>query len=448
MIGVIGPLDSVALTLSVADELGIADQVVGRPYRAIADALDVALELDPVCQVLLFTGRVPYAIGRSSGVLRATLRFVPHGGADLYRALVHLLRTHHGELPRISLDTIESAIVTEAYADLGLEPPSHVLELEEAGQPVGLRPADDIVAYHLDATRRGDVDVCVTCLGEVDRSLRAAGVQTFRISHTRSALREALEQASLAARLAITEVSQPAAVLVRASMLARTTSGGSTGGTSYDVQRRRLRIREVILDLAERVQGRLVDLDETTFVIYTNRGTIDGAISRLLEGHGSPFDPTVLPAGIHVGVGLGATVSAAEEHARRALAMGERDGVLHVVHPDGAVVRASDQGPASTLRLREMHAPTLEVARELGLGPLALARLTQALRQVDTSAVTAAELARAYGIEPRSARRMMTALQRAGIATALGRQGGPGAGRPQTVYRIDVARLVPAAWER
>ncbi|MEZ4595733.1 MAG: hypothetical protein R3C32_02210 [Chloroflexota bacterium] len=58
--------------------------------------------------------------------------------------------------------------------------------------------------------------------------------------------------------------------------------------------------------------------------------------------------------------------------------------------------------------------------------------------------MTAAELARAYGIEARSARRLTTSLQRAGIATATGRQGGGGAGRPQTVYRIDVGRLIPA----
>jgi hypothetical protein len=38
----------------------------------------------------------------------------------------------------------------------------------------------------------------------------------------------------------------------------------------------------------------------------------------------------------------------------------------------------------------------------------------------------------------------MTALGRAGIATRLGRQGGARAGRPQTVYRIDVSRLIPA----
>jgi response regulator of citrate/malate metabolism len=123
--------------------------------------------------------------------------------------------------------------------------------------------------------------------------------------------------------------------------------------------------------------------------------------------------------------------------------MGNRDGDLHVAAADGTVTRVGRTGHAETLRLRETDVAMARLARQLGLGPLALTRLTRALRQVDASAVTAAELAQAYGIEARSARRLMTALQRAGIAMPQGRQGGARAGRPQTVYRIDVGRLVP-----
>jgi len=178
MIGVIGPADSTALALSVAAEVGLADVVVGRSYASVETSLGLARELDRVCQVLLFTGRVPYALARASDSLGATLRYVPHSGADLYRTLVHLLRAYRGELPRVSLDTIQPALVREAYEDLGLEPPRHILPLEVDGDPDRVRAAADIVAFHLARFQAGDVDVCVTCLGEVDRELRAAGVRT------------------------------------------------------------------------------------------------------------------------------------------------------------------------------------------------------------------------------------------------------------------------------
>ncbi len=450
MIGVVGPVDSTALALAVAAEEGLADQVVGRTYGSVEEAHALAVELDRICQVLLFTGRVPYALARASDGLRASLRYVPHSGADLYRTLVHLLREFRGELPRISLDTIQRSVVREAYVDLGLEPPTHILSLTPDDDPEHIRPTADIVAFHLERFRAGDVDVCVTCLGEVDRELRTAGVRTWRIAHTRAVLRDALHQAELAARLAITETTQPAAVLVQAPRLRASDGSGAVStanGGSYETQRRQLRAREAVLDLAERLQGRLAELDEATFIVYTHRGTVEGAVSRLMAGNGGPLDPERLPADLRVGVGMGATVPGAEENARKALVMGERDGDLHVAYADGTVMRASRDRPAEMYRLRETDGPTLRIARELGLGPLALTRLTQALRQVDASAVTAAELAQAYGIEARSARRLMTALQRAGIATRLGRQGGPRAGRPQTVYRIDVGRLIPADGE-
>lgn len=445
MIGVIGPSDSTELAISVAREEGMEDRVVVRAYGSVEEAPGLAHELDGICQVLLFTGRVPYALGRRAEGLQASLQFVPHSGADLYRSLVRLLRDFKGELPRLSLDTIEPHTVVEAFEDLGLDPPEHILPLDVEGDHAGIRSAEDIAAFHTARYRAGEVDVCLTCLGSVYAALHEAGIPASRITHTKSVMREALRQADLAARLAMIETTQPAAVLISVPSLRL---DPADDGGPYDTQRRRLRAREAILDFAERLQGRLADLDDATFVVYTNRGTIESAVQRLSAGHGGALQLQRLPADARVGVGLGATVPEAEDNARRALVMGERDGDLYVAFADGEVVRTSrDRSPAS-YRLRETHEPTLRLARQLGLGPLALARLTRALRQVDPSAVTAVELARAYGIEARSARRMITALQRAGIATRLGRQGGPRAGRPQTVYRIDLGSLMPSDSEQ
>jgi hypothetical protein len=441
MIGVIGPSDSTALALKVASEEGLGDVVIVRAYTSADEAPLLAKDLDEMCQVLLFTGRVPHAIAQRAKGLRAKTMFVPHSGADLYRTLVQLLREFKGDLPRVSLDTIDPHTVREAFEDLGLPPPDHVLALEHEDTVGGVRSADDIAQFHIARYRAGDVDACLTCLGAVYSILRAASVPAWRISHTRTAMREALRQAHMAARLAITEATQPAAVLVRVDGL-RVPSADRA--SAYDNQRRRLRAREEVIDFAERLHGRLAELDDETFVVYTSRGAIEDAVSTLSSGRGGPLKMDGFLAEVHVGVGLGSTVPVAEENARRALAIEDGGRGIRIAFADGEIVSASAEGTISTYRLREVHEPTLRLARQLGLGPLALTRLVRALRQVDASGVTASELARAYGIQPRSTRRIITSLQRAGIATPLGRHGGTGAGRPQTVYRIDLDRLVPA----
>lgn len=440
VIGVIGPADSTQLALRVARDEGIDHEVLVRPYASADEAPALATELAELCQVIVFTGRVPYALAKLARPMAVTLQYVPHSGADLYRALLHLQRERRGELPRISLDTIEPSVVAEAYEDLGLVPPQHVLPLD-SGPDGSILPPGDITAFHLARYRAGDVDVCVTCLGSVYEELGAAGVPAVRIAHTRTVLRDSLRQAHLAARLAITEAMQPGAVIVRFTDEA---AGRASDPASYEAQRRRLEVRMAVVGLAEGLGGRIAELDGETLIVYTNRTTIDAALSRLAVDRSGPFGAMRRMSEVAMGIGLGSTVRAAEENARRALVIGERYGDLHMGLPDGEVVLATQDEGAGSYRLRETRGPTLRVAEELGLGPLAFGRLVRALRQVDVASLTAADLARAYGIEPRSARRLMTSLQRAGIATRMGVQGGPGAGRPQTVYRIDVAKLVPA----
>jgi hypothetical protein len=439
VIGVIGPSDSVARAEIVAVEEGIREAVIPRAYATIAEAPTLARELDPLCQVIVFTGRYPHALTVADGTYQSALQFIPHSGADLYATIVRVLKGGDCRWPRTSVDTIDTESLHEAFDDVGLEAPRHVIAPGVDGAEFGARTASDLVAFHRERYDAGEVDLCLTCVGSVFDALQEIGTPTLRIPHTASVVREALRKARLTEQLAITEATQPAAVLVSMS--------GILAGDDhrpYESQRRRLRAREAVIDIAERLHGRLADFDAETSMIYASRGMVELAIARISDGHDGPFSLRRLPPEARIGIGLGRTVADAEEHARQALAIGRRDGALHVGFPDGDVLRIAASGPA-TYRLRETHPGALRVAERLGIGPLALSRLTSALKSLDPSAVTASELARAYGIETRSARRLITSLQKAGIASRLGQQAGAGAGRPQTIYRIDIDKLAGSA---
>jgi len=84
-------------------------------------------------------------------------------------------------------------------------------------------------------------------------------------------------------------------------------------------------------------------------------------------------------------------------------------------------------------------------ARLGGIGPMTLSRLQTALATIGRSDVTAKELARAYGVETRSARRLLNALLKAGIAEQHGALSPPRAGRPQVLYKINVEALLDPA---
>ena len=277
MIGIIGPTNSVIRAKSVASGLRLADLVLLRTYVTWDTVPQLAAELDPACTVLLFTGRVPYTIARNRGGLQAALDFIPHDGADLFRALIRVLRDNAGRLPPASLDTIDRSAVEETYLDLDLQPPSALLTLDEAVRAPAKWRASDVTAFHEERYRRGEVELCLTCTGPVHDELGRRGVPVVRVDHTRAALREALRRASLTDRLARTEASQIAVAVVDV----REDGRRGPRPDPYEAQRDELRLRARVLDLAERLQGTLSRASDGSYLVHTTRGAVMAELSAL-----------------------------------------------------------------------------------------------------------------------------------------------------------------------
>ena len=435
MIGIIGPEDSIRLVQEVAAGEGRAEEVSVRTYTDPEQAPELARELDDLCQVLLFTGRIPYSFAAAAGGLRAEIDYIRHAGIDLYRTLSRMLLAGAGQLPRVSVDTIEADTVRETYHDIDLAPPTDILPIADSSGLL-LSSLAEVTAYHRERYESGAVEACLTCLGAVHRELRERGVPVWRVEHTRASVRDALRRAWLAAEVRQSRATQIAVMMIEVS------ESATRPQDPYQAERQRLRLREALLEHAERMRGRLNTIDDRTLVITTTRGTVESAIARHRAGHASLLTLRGVDGEHTVGFGAGTTIAAAEANARQALALGRGSGDTHVVFPDGEIY--STRGSAVKQRLRETAPGVLRVSEQLRLGPLSTRRLLEALHQMDPNQVTARGLADAYGVEARSARRLLKALRAAGFAEEVGVHVSTGAGRPQTVYRVALQRLVGA----
>ncbi|MCX4471899.1 hypothetical protein C5N14_26455 [Micromonospora sp. MW-13] len=435
MIGIIGPEDSIRLVQEVAAGEGRAEAVSTRVYTRPEQAPELARELDEVCQVLLFTGRIPYAFASAAGELRAEIDYVPHAGIDLYRTLSRMLLATGGKLPRVSVDTIDAETVRETYHDIEVAPPTEILPIADSSGLL-FTGLDEITAYHRERYASGAVEACLTCLGAVHRDLADSGVPVWRVEHTRASVRDALRRAWLAAEVRQSRATQIAVMMVDLGVPT------TRAQDPYQAERQRLRVREALLEHAERMRGRLATVDDRTLLITTTRGTVESAIARHRDGHASLLTLRGVDVEHAVGFGAGTTIAAAEDNARKALALGRHSGDTHVVFPDGEVY--SSRETAVRPRLRETAPGVLRVSEQLRIGPLSTRRLLEALHQMDPDEVTARGLADAYGVEARSARRLLKALRAAGFAEEVGLHVSTGAGRPQTVYRVAMRRLLGA----
>lgn len=429
MIGIIGSADSVRLVSQVASEMGLAEGLITRSYTNPDQAPEQAHELDAVCAVILFTGQVPHDLAKSNTELAAATDYIPHSGADLYRMLVVLARQYGGRLPVSSIDTIAADVVRENYDDLGETPPRHVYALDAILR--GEKDFQDMAEFHRELYASGEVEVCITCLSYVREQLQPLGVPVFRVAHTRGVIRDSLQRAALTVQLRTATASQVAVIAIGIADSGDEASPKPLSGT--------------INSLAGVVRGRIIPTGPGAHNIATTRGAVEGELQRRrreVQGMLADLDGN----GARIGVGFGTSLPHAEEQARYALGIAAATKVHSVVMPDGSITRLED-GEHTGIQVRDTDRRRLEAARQAGIGPITFSRLQAAMASLGTNRFTAREFAVAYGVETRSARRLLGGLVSAGLAQASGAQSSPRAGRPQVIYELDVRALLASGTE-
>lgn len=415
MIGLIGPPDSIERCLRAARSLGVEDQLVPREYHELDEVPDLTAELDLACPVVLFTGTVPYTATRGLREWKGHHEYIAYTAGDLYHALIQILVDTNGEAPPLSVDKVGIPDVEAMFDDIPFPAPVFV----EA-------PTDDqidvdaIAASHLANLESGRASAAVTCLSAVHERLSASGAPSRRIQHSMPTLKTAISRAILLSQVSVTESTQ---VAVGAIVL----------GDELDEQTRS-QSRTILSSFAEKLRGSFVPASNDRYFVYTTRGALEDAADRASLGQTSPFDElSALKGKVRVSFGIGSSVAAAEELALRGIPYAASSGHPLIYGNDGSI---------SMIGLESSGVTPDRALPQIGIGPLSFRRLSRALHQLDVSRVTANDLANAYGVTARSARRILRRLNSIGVAIDVDETSGGMRGRPKTIYRIDLDRLL------
>lgn len=438
MIGVVGPADSVALIGEVAAELGRSHELIPRAYQDPREAGDLLDALRGYCDVVLFTGQVPYAIARdrAGGVDQGpALQVVPHSGADLYRVIAQVLRESGGRFPVASLDALDQGTVERVFRDLDLPVP-HVFEVDDHNGDLAYTSSHDWAMAHAQAQADGTAEIALTCLASTFAVLSEQGRKVCRIEHTRVTIADALQRAFLTAELWQSRSGQVAVVLVQVT--------GTAGQLTLSPGRSRelMEAQSLLVETAGDLRAQLTQRDLGTYVITSTVGVVENDLLR--QSARDPLAALLATSSeVRIGIGTGPTFVSAQAGADDALRATSPATPALILLPDGQL-RGIDEIRSSGTQSAGRDQAVMALADQLGVGTQSLRRLLQAIRSVDTDAVTARQLSDAYGIQPRSARRLLRALTEAGYATEVGRRSGPRTGRPQTVFAVDLTGLSEA----
>ena len=398
-IGVIGPADLVTSSSRIIRTLRGVEAVPLR-YRRETDTPKVMAEAPPSVDAWLFTGVVPYQLAAANDLLDRPAAHVEYTGATLMRALVQLLRDGH-DVSSMSIDVLDEAQVRETFDEVGLPTRGIRVLPYHAGLSF-----DDVIAFH----RKAKATVAITCLRSAYEKLRteqtslrlAPSVHSVRAAVNRLLLvHDALRSDDAQIALGLVEIAADGESALRRE-------AGSLGGS-------------------------VIRYDDKRYLVVTTRGPLEqataaftelGMLNRLKE----QFGP------LRIGFGIGGSGTETEALARRALGRAKSAGRtaavvslrndIDLILVGGAAPRAHQR---SKLQL---------LAQRAGLSKATLERLQELVHATPEPGVTTRSVADHLGIQPRTARRVLNRLERAGLADATGTQLGTGSGRPLVVYRV------------
>lgn len=436
MIGIVGPHDSVTLAQHVAVELGRSSDLLCLAYEHAEEAVGLARTLDASCDVLVFTGQVPYQSARLAGPWRCDLQVISHSGADLYRMIGLILKERQGEFPRVSVDALEAETVRHVFRDMQLPIPEVIIPvLDDSGELI-FEGVKGTARTHLKAIKQGVADAALTCLAETHTLLVQAGAPSWRIEHARVTIAEALQRAWLTSEVARSKGNSLAIAVVEVEIEA--------GISMKRVTAARAGLDRAIGAQALKLSSHL-QAEENRYILTLTQAAVHTMIERHRDGQKSLLDVFTRPgpgAVVTLGIGIGHTYVTARDSADKAVRIAAGAGAPAIAYSDGSIsFILDDNTKLVATTLQETSAQTLDLVRRSGLGPLSLRRLADALGRADGTTTTAQQLGEYYGVMPRSARRMLAALVAAGYAREVGVRAAVGAGRPHVVYDVDLARL-------
>ncbi len=434
-VGLFGPRKLVRTMAEVG--LDIALRSAGRVrflsggYDDQADAEERYLKFRDRIDSAVFPGPWVFDIATDGHWLTVPSTHLPLTGAALYAALLRAsLTIEDVDLSRVSIDSLSTADVEEAYAEIGLDT-TGVYDIPYEGPD----SVAGFAAFHREKWEQQHTTVALTTILSVERELRAQGIPVLRIAPTRSSVRDALETAILLGRGTRMGAHQLAMIAVQ--LIPAGLSRGESG--DYWQQELALMTHQKLLSEARQVGATVARRSDTLFLVTTTHG----ALVRLTEQFTiAPFlGGLTAQLGVPVAIGVGAGQTARDAEGNALIAVEEsvsRDGKFAVYLDDTSTRTELPPAPAVTEATPpDSTSPIDPRALEI-VTSIAAATTPAAGQQVVVDVESVADIMQ---VTQRTGLRMLKELVEAGLAWPLPPARSTAGGRPRQQFRLLTEKL-------
>jgi hypothetical protein len=432
-VGVVGPEDSVGQIMRVGvhfNELHLIPYV----YERTEEAEEIIGRNKQWVDQWLFSGQAPYYFALAKGIItQDEASYVPLNGSSLLGTLLEAFVQEGRILYKLSLDTIQEDEVEKARNSFSLS------ELTiYTNSYFGYVPAEEIIRSHQKLYENGQIDVAVTCINAVYVALKEMGIPTYRVVQSELAVHRALGYIKEKGQTSWYRKSQ--LVIMGVEIIFPSTSSDEYQ-FSFKQKHQELELKRVLLDLAEEINGSIVQIGDGLHFIYTTRGEMD-LFTKHKSLH-SIMDEISVNSRLHIriGLGYGLTVLEAEQNVRIALAHARTyiESVVVMINEDKEVIVKLDENEQVSYPTRS-HGEDWELLfKDASISATLVSKIESLANHYGQSTITSNDLSRWLKSTDRNARRILAEMERIGIAKVSGEESGQ-RGRPRKIYEIQSYR--------
>ncbi|WHY98401.1 hypothetical protein [Peribacillus simplex] len=429
-IGVVGPLSSIKKIRDVTNEFEHEIDFIDFPYEDAREVTDIIKNHQSTVNGWFFSGPVPYRIAKGMLDSEANFTYCPPVGSSLYRCLLQMSADQKHFFDKLSIDMIrlEDFFLHESLQELGISTEHiYVKTFDEQYD------YQEIVQFHLQLWREGEIHAVLTVLQSVYEALKKENVAVYKINMTKMEIRQAVKILIEKAKSTYFKDSQIGVEIIEIDQFDQFVDEVNI---RYHLQHVELKIKQTLLTFCEKLDGSLIENGNGRYQIFSSRKAIEreiGSLQSTVQQLALEMDVPVA-----VGIGFGETAASAEINARKAIRHSKKQdssGIV-VIQEDGVMIESVGQEEQLAYTFRSNDKELLDKLNKANISVKTYKKIEALVDRMGWDGFTSSDLASHLSMTVRNAQRIMSSLSESGLVEYKGEELQSPRGRPRKIYML------------
>lgn len=429
-IGVVGPSLSVNRILEMVGEMEQEMEFIPYIYKETSEVEEIVLSHTKQVDFWLFSGYIPYMIAKRVVESAENLVYIFSTESSIYRGLMELSYSQGKLLNQVSIDMFQPATNVEGEGVQQLK--GTVKELYLKTFDVEVDP-NELFQFHYDLWRQKRTEGALTCYPTVNQALIKAGVPAHWMSPTRVEIFQTIKIFLEKITTSYYKETQIGVVMIEVVDLDHVKERLKK---PYQMHYLELRLKELLIQLCENLDGSLFEQGNGRYTIFSSRGVIEREIQSI-QGKVEDLSNEA-NAAVTAGIGFGQTLYLAEMNAHRALRQSKEkeEKRITIIQEDGIMIESVGQEEELTYSYRTEDKSFLEKLNKGNISVKTYKKIEALVRKIRRNGFTTKDLASNLQMSERYAQKIVADLCKVDLAEYIGEESPHSRGRPIKVYKL------------